>query len=163
MLLWGGNMKWSIQELNKFRLTNNTFDYTTDLSSFVNEDFVDFIRMSLVSVKGSYQVLSAFDEYVFEVHVECILTMACAITLQPVDVPISFDTSLSFATTPIDDSVYLIEGNTVDLDKVIWANILIEKPMRVIAEDAYDHYQEDIVTLDESELQAVNPFSKIKP
>jgi len=162
MLLWGGKMKWSINELNKFRLTNNTFDYVSDFHSFMTEDLIDFIDISPVSISGSFQVLEAFEEYLFDVRIQCTITLACALTLKPVEVPMDFETTLSFATKLIDDSVYLIDGNTVDLDPVVWANILIEKPMRVVASDAYDDYSEEIVTLDEEELLSANPFGKLK-
>ena len=155
-------MKWSISELNKYRLTNNTFDYLADFQSFITDDLIDFIDISLVSVSGSFRVIEAFAEYVFDVKVNCTLTIACAITLKPVEVPLEFETSLKFSTSLVDDSVYLIEGNTVDLDPVIWANILIERPMRVVSDDAYEYYQEEIVTLDEDEKIAANPFGKLK-
>ncbi|PKL00110.1 MAG: hypothetical protein CVV56_07830 [Tenericutes bacterium HGW-Tenericutes-1] len=155
-------MKWSINELNKFRLTNNTFDYVSDFHSFITDDLVDLIDISDVSVSGSFQVLEAFEQYLFDVKIQCTLTLACAISLKPVEVPMDFETTLSFATSLVDDSVYLIEGNTVDLDPVVWANILIEKPMRVVASDAYDEYSEEIVTLDEEEKMNQNPFGKLK-
>lgn len=155
-------MKWSINELNKFRLTNNTFDYVSDFHSFITDDLIDLIDISDVSVSGSFQVLEAFEQYLFDVKVQCTLTLACAISLKPVEVPMEFETTLSFATSLIDDSVYLIEGNTVDLDPVVWANILIEKPMRVVADDAYDDYIEEIVTLDEEDKLSKNPFGKLK-
>lgn len=155
-------MKWSINELNKFRLTNNTFDYVSDFHSFITDDLIDLIDISDVSVSGSFQVLEAFEQYLFDVKIQCTLTLACAISLKPVEVPMDFETTLSFATSLIDDSVYLIEGNTVDLDPVVWANILIEKPMRVVASDAYDEYSEELVTLDEEEKMIQNPFGKLK-
>ncbi len=155
-------MKWSINELNKFRLTNNTFDYVSDFHSFITDDLIDLIDISDVSVSGSFQVLEAFEQYLFDVKIQCTLTLACAISLKPVEVPMDFETTLSFATSLIDDSVYLIEGNTVDLDPVVWANILIEKPMRVVASDAYDEYSEELVTLDEEEKMNQNPFGKLK-
>ncbi len=162
MLLWGGNMKWSINELNKFRLTNHTFEYTADFHAFVTEDLIDLIDISDVEVSGSFQVIEAFEQYLFDLTIKCTLTLACAITLQPVDVPMNFQTSVIFSKTFVDDSVYLIEGNTVDLDPIVWSNILIEKPMKVVAENAYDHYSEDIITLDEDEKIAANPFGKLK-
>lgn len=155
-------MKWSIGELNKYRLTNNTFDYIADFHSYITEDLIDFIDISKVSISGSFRVLEAFSEYVFDVTVKCTLTLACALTLKPVEVPLEFETSLTFATTLIDDSVYLIEGNTINLDAVIWANILIEKPMRVVSDDAYNEYNEEYTTLDDDELKEANPFGKLK-
>lgn len=155
-------MKWSISELNKYRLTNNTFDYLADFHSFITDDLIDFIDISLVSVTGSFRVIEAFAEYIFDVKVKCTLTIACAVTLNPVEVPLEFETPLTFSTTLVDDSIYLIEGNTIDLDPVIWANILIERPMRVVSDDAYENYTEEIVTLDKDEILAANPFGKLK-
>jgi uncharacterized protein len=162
MLLWGGKMKWSIYELNKYRLSNYKFDYIADFRAYITDELIDVIDISPVEISGSFTVLEAFEQYMFDVNVKCTITLACAISLKPVEVPMDFQTTLLFSKTLEDDNVFLIDGTTIDLDPYIWAEILIEKPMRVVAEDAYEAYSEEIVTLDENELNAANPFGKLK-
>jgi len=90
------------------------------------------------------------------------LVMACAITLEDVEVPLSFETELVFGTELVDDDVLPIDGITIDLDPSIWGEILVEKPMRVVSEHAYDHYSETRATIEADEPETANPFAKLK-
>jgi len=156
-------MKWTIQELRKLRNTGNRFAYTADFDRFLSEDQIDIVAISPVVITGSFAVLKDPDEFVFEVTVQCILTMPCAITLADVEVPIDFMTELTFAEVPIDANVHQIEGITIDLDSYLWGEILIEKPMRVVAPGAYVGFAEEQVTFDEDDRpESANPFAKLK-
>ena len=155
-------MKWATSELRKLVNIDNRFRYSADFTGYLTEDMADLIGISLADISGSFRYLKDEDQYLFDVVVDCTLTMACAITLAPVEVPLHFETDLVFGHEITDDNTLPIEGSTIDLDPVIFANILVEKPMRVVSPDAYDHYEEDIVTLDEDEKMETNPFAKLK-
>jgi len=58
--------------------------------------------------------------------------------------------------------MHQIEGNSIDLDPYVFAEILLEMPMKVVSPHAYDHYEETVVTLDEEEKKESNPFAKLK-
>jgi len=154
-------MKWSIHELRKHHRTENSFEYDMDCHDFL-EPGTDLVDVSLAHVRGENYWDEQEDMYVFMLNINCHLTMLCAITLKEVDVPLAFDTKLEFAHRPIDDNTILIEGETIDLDPYVWAEILIEKPMKVLSKHAYDHYVEDIVELEEEEKLEDNPFAKLK-
>lgn len=155
-------MKWATKELRKLVHIDNHFRYTADLSEYLNEDLVDLIGISPVDIEGSFQYVEEEDRYVFSIVVDCTLTMACAITLDPLEVPLRFETDLEFGHEITDDNTLPIEGATIDLDPVVFANILIEKPMRVLSPNAYDQYEETIIKLDEDEKNETNPFAKLK-
>jgi uncharacterized protein len=155
-------MKWATHELRKLIHIDNQFRYVADMQAFLNDKLIDLVDISSVEVAGSFLYLEKEDQFVFDVTVDCTLTMLCAITLEEVAVPLHFETDLIFGHDLEDDNLYPIEGNTIDLDPVIFANIVIEMPMRVVSEHAYDHYEEPIVSLDEEEVPDSNPFTKLK-
>jgi len=62
-----------------------------------------------------------------------VLHMACAISLQDVAVPLQIEVEEIFSDDPVD---HLIMGNEIDLEPIVWMNIIAEKPMRVVAKDA---------------------------
>lgn len=155
-------MKWSLPELRKLIHINNEFCYVADFHGNLDGSIIDLVDISPVNVSGSFQIMEAEDQFIFLIDVECTLTMICAITLNEVAVPMHFETELVFGHDPEDDNMHLIEGNTIDLDPYVFSEILIEKPMRVVSENAYENYKEEIVTLDDEEKTASNPFAKLK-
>lgn len=155
-------MKWATHELRKLVYINNQFRYTADFQSYLNEKLIDLIDISPVEISGSFQVMQEEDRFIFDIVVDCRVTMLCAITLDEVEVPLHFETDLVFGHDFDDDNMHLIEGNSIDLDPYVFAEILLEMPMKVVSPNAYDHYEETIVTLDEEEKEASNPFAKLK-
>ncbi|MCK7485794.1 MAG: YceD family protein [Bacillus subtilis] len=155
------SMKWTIPELKKLRTTANKFAYTAVFDAFLREDD-DILAVSPAEISGSFQVLRDPEQFVFMVEVDVTLVMACAITLRDVEVPLSFETELVFGTDLADDDVLPIDGITIDLDQYLWGEILVEKPMRVVAEDAYDGYSETKATIEADEPETANPFAKLK-
>lgn len=154
-------MKWTIQELKKLFRTNNQFQSIIDCKKFLSEDDPEVLDISDVQVVGDFQVLSDKDLYIFNCDVSCELIMPCAITLDEVTVPIHFQTTLEFSRGFVDDNTYIFEGITIDLDPVIYSEIMVEKPLRVLSESAYDGYEETRIELDENDLSK-NPFAKYK-
>lgn len=151
-------MKWTIHELKRRAYGDPTFDYVADFTSFL-ASADDVVAIAPVRVHGTYRMINQDSEIWFDATVETTLTMACAITLEDVEVPIRFQTDLHFAKTQIDDSVYLIDGITIDFDPVVWSEILIEKPMRVVKPGAVLE-QGEAIPEDDSETK--NPFSGLK-
>ena len=86
------------------------------------------------------------DRYLFKLHIECVMTLECARTLEPVIFPISLDVEEVFDTVD-DGEVNFIEKNTIDIDNVIWENIYLEKPMRIFKEGT-TQYKDDAHELD---------------
>lgn len=155
-------MKWTVHQLRKLVNSDNTFAYVTDLSNHLGESTPDLFGISPVSVSGMFMVTNQDNEFRFSIDVACELVMACAITLEEVLVPLAFTTELVFARKIDDDDQLPIEGITIDLDPYVFAEILVEKPMRVVKEGAYEGYVETIVTLDDEQPLETNPFAKLK-
>ena len=144
-------MKWTTHELIKLVNTNNQINVNVDLSEF-NKN-TDIISISPVQVTGDFEIYDA-EEFVFYLNIKCTLVMQCAITLDDVEYPLEIDTEEVF-TTYKDDNSYHIEGITIDLLPIIWSNILLEKPMRVVSKDAYEK-----VDFENTEIEAEEPINQ---
>ena len=55
-----------------------------------------------------------------------------------------------FSTEPTEED-FLIEKNTIDLDNAVWSNIIIDKPLVVTRDDAYEILKERGIVINESE------------
>ncbi len=155
-------MKWTIYELKKHHRTNNGFSYTMDPGSFLTDVTDDLVGAGMVDVKGVYHYIESEERFVFLLGIKCRLKMLCAITLDPVDVDLDFETQLDFSTRVNDDYTILIDGVTIDLDPYVWSEIMVEKPMKALSPHAYDNYKEGKAELTENEIMENNPFAKLK-
>jgi uncharacterized protein len=150
-------MKWTLQELIKNEKQDNTFEETVDFSDFIAT--TDILKISPCYVEGDYEIYDQ-EEFVFYIDIKVTLTLACAITLKEVEYEMDFSVEETFSTVRNDDFNY-IEGITIDLLPIIWSNIILEKPMRVLHEDAYEDrgFEEDEFPED---IETDNAFSKLK-
>ena len=60
------------------------------------------------------------------------MTLECAVTLDPVDYVINIDVCEEFDKVESNEDVNIIKGNTIDLKDVVWQDIYLEKPMRIV-------------------------------
>ncbi len=148
-------MKWTTYELIKQYNRDNTIDVTLDLSEFI--EGTDILAISPVRVSGEFEIYDN-QEFVFYLRIEATLTLPCAVTLKEVAYPIDLDIEEAFVNDPDDDS-NRIEGITVDLLPIIWSNILLEKPMRVVSENAYDEVDYETTEVEE---ETTNAFADLK-
>jgi uncharacterized protein len=145
-------MKWTLQALKKYETTDNTFEFTLDLSDYI-EKGTDLLSISETKVEGSYAI-EANTYYHFDLTINTTLTMACAITLEPVKVPLEIEVTETFSQDE-NDEYLTIEGITIDLLPVIWSNIYLEKPLRVVSPNAHFKSEESPRKKD-----AINPMFK---
>ncbi|MFP4287591.1 MAG: YceD family protein [Candidatus Izemoplasmataceae bacterium] len=145
-------MKWTLQALKKYATTDNTFEFTLDLNPFIEEG-TDLLSISETKVTGSYTI-EANTYYHFDLEIKTILTMACAITLDPVEVPLEIEVTETFSQDE-NDEYLTIEGITIDLLPVIWSNIYLEKPLRVVSPNAQFKSDQTLKKKD-----AINPMFK---
>lgn len=80
-----------------------------------------------------------YDDYYLDLEVSGVATMLCAITLKPIDYPFSTKINGSF----IELSKEIVQNlrksyNTIDILPIIWENILVEIPYRVVSDDFTD-------------------------
>jgi len=149
-------MKWTLSQLKKKQYQENEFEATLDLNPFIpsNDDILE-VKETLVKV---FFEIEDDEYYHFDMEIDTTLIMACAKTLKPVEVPLNIEVTETFSFDE-DDDYRTIEGITIDLLPIIWSNIYLEKPMRVVHPDAQEK------TFDEStdSTEEVNPqFKELK-
>lgn len=149
-------MKWTIHELIKKHATNNKFSAIIDFRENIKN--TDIIAISDVLIKGDYEVYDS-SEFIFYIDISCTLTLECAITLKEVAYEMDLQVEEVFSTDK-DEESNTIEGITIDLLPIIWSNIILEMPMRVISENAYDNFELENTEFDDDEIE--NAFSNLK-
>ena len=100
--------------------------------SFPKEDLnkAGILDMEKVNIKGN---LTYNEEYILKVNIKGEMTLPCSLTLEPVNYPFDID---------IDENIdEFIENSkktqkTIDILPIIWENILMEIPMKVISPNA---------------------------
>jgi len=150
-------MKWTIHELRKLQNIDKEFDGVVNLSSYIEN--TDIIRISPVDIIGNFEI---YDDSLYEFYfdIRCTLTLSCAITM--VEVPYEIDISVEeIFSQDINDEYNNIEGITIDLLPIIWSNIILEKPMRVLSKNAYLNQEEETVDLEEKD-NLNQAFAKLK-
>lgn len=124
------------------RLKNNIDEYI-DIDytySFDKEQLAstELISLDNVLIKG-FITKDSLDELVINLNISGTMVLPCSITLKPVDY--EFETSvegqLLAILAEIDEKNKKIE-NTIDILPIIWENILMEIPMKVVSPDAQD-------------------------
>lgn len=155
-------MKWTIHELMKKVYRDNDIEEVIDLHPFITSDFNDLVDILPTSVIGDFEYSESDDVFSFYLKIKTTLVMLCSITLKQVKVDLDFDTEIYFSKTREDDEIHKIEGITLDLKPYIFAEIITEKPMKVLTEDARKEYEETIEELNEEEITEKSPFAKLK-
>ena len=149
-------MKWTTYELIKLEHQDNEFDFTVDITPFL--DKTDIIRATPIRVVGGFDIYNQ-EEFVFDLHITGTLILPCAITLKEVEYPLDLEVEEVF--TPYqDDETNQIEGITIDLLPIIWSNILLDKPMRVVSEGAYDEVDFENTTFEDDTESAFADLKK---
>lgn len=133
--------------------TSETIDLSEDLAGF--ED--------ILSV-GETHVLYEFkargiETYEVDIKLKTILNMECAITLKEVPYPIEVSTVEIFTTDKANEEAFIIDGQTLDTKEALLTTILLNKPMKIVADDA--SFEDDIS--DDEDDAPINPaFAKLK-
>jgi uncharacterized protein len=106
-------------------------DTTIDLSHLI-ERGIDLIALNNVRIKGV--IHRQFDEVKFDLSVQLEVVQKCTYTLKPVHYPLEFDCIINFSN---DEETYdYIPQDIIDLDEVIFAEILLYKEPNVYHESA---------------------------
>ena len=76
------------------------------------------------------------ESYDLDLHIKCNLTLTCSVSLKDVDYPIDIKTNEIISQTGenLEDFCKII-NNSIDLVPIIWQNILVEVPIRIVSPD----------------------------
>ena len=120
------------------RLRSGIDEYTNiDLNySFSKEQLnnTGILELNDVSIKG--QITKNFDKLHLNLKIEGVMILPCSISLKPTKYPFSIqiDDDLANLLEDFDKN----EANTLDIFPIIWENILMEIPLKVVNEDLSD-------------------------
>ncbi|MFD3448030.1 YceD family protein [Microbacteriaceae bacterium 4G12] len=130
-------MKWSINQLNKYRASGLTLDEVVDVSELkeMNEDIRD---ISPVHVTGRADL--GANKFTFHLHIQGAMVLPCSRTLVDVTFPFEIETTEVFLASKqeyeADTDVHYLQGEVLDLLPVIKENIILEIPMQIFSESA---------------------------
>jgi uncharacterized protein len=103
--------------------------------SFTEEQLkgTDLSKLDDVHIEGEI-TLNSIGELYLSIEVYGTMIIPCAITLKPVEYP--FDTVIEGDLSEINEEIAEKCINSIDIFPIIWENILMEIPMRVVSPDA---------------------------
>lgn len=151
-------------EIDITRLKSGIDEYTLiDLNySFTKEQLENSGIMELNNLKITGNISQVLDNFHINVNIDGIMVLPCSVSLKPTNYPfhINLDEDLD---ENLQESLKNAT-NTIDIFPIIWENILMEIPIRVVNEDLSDVKTEGngwkLITGDE---QQVNPgLAKLK-
>lgn len=149
-------MRWTLGQLAKMKMPFD-FEYEIDFTNSL-EKLPDVKKISISYIKGTIYSYE-FDNYIFSINIKTNLTMQCAVTLEDIEVPLDINCSETFVLSNEDgDDVNIIENDTIDLDDVVLANVILSVPMKVVKEGAENIY----ASSDDYVPEAENPFKVLE-
>ena len=103
--------------------------------SFSKEDLknTEIQRLDNVSIKG-YIRKNSLDELEFNINISGIMVLKCSITLKDVDY--KFDIEINDTLDRILEENSKKLQNNIDILPIIWENILLEVPIKVVSPNA---------------------------
>lgn len=134
-------MKYPLNQILKNGNEPFPIHEVVDFSNIAREHH-EIRKISDVVINGTGVVNNKM--IIFDLNIKCDLTLPCAITLEDVIYPLDIQTKEFFSfdeyakEDDFTEDVTIIKGQMVELAPVIWQNIIVNIPLRVISEKAYD-------------------------
>ena len=107
-----------------------------EVYSFTELDGTGVTSIDDVAINGLI-TLNALNEIHLNLDVEGVMIIPCALTLKPVEYPFSIKIEGDLEEIAEENpEKYINSKNSLDILPIIWENILMEIPMRVVSEEA---------------------------
>ncbi len=131
------NLKYNLQWIIKHK---GTFDFDEELT-FPSEMFEKYNQINGlkdVNVSGTGNLDTRDKRLYVDLNIKGTMILPCALTLEDIDYPfyISSTEIFSFEKPDPMEDVHEVKKDMVDLTPVVFENIMLEVPMRVVKEDA---------------------------
>lgn len=104
--------------------------------SFTKDDLIDTGILELNDCKITGIISNKYDEFYLDLTVDGIMILPCAISLKPVNYPINIKITGSISELYPKNDINV--ENTIDIFPIIWENILMEIPLKVVSDDLSD-------------------------
>lgn len=150
-------------------LYENNYSIPINDEIIISEDNLDGTEIRRISpVKVSGYLYDNEGEYELNVNISGTMILGCARTLK--DVNYDFNIDIDEIIGENNDKTVEINQNTLDIFPIVWQNILVDVPLRVLAPDAEEKHLEGdgwrLITEDEQKemidprLEALSKFNK---
>ena len=130
--------------------------------TFTNDDIkdTDIVRLENIHASGKIERIEE-TTYRIDLNIKGNMVLLCARSLEEVNYPLDIALSENISEETSED-LPLITQNMLDLRSIVWENIVLEVPLRVIKEDASFITEGDGWNLvDEYKSQENSPFSEL--
>ena len=129
--------------------------------TFPKEDLDKAKILDMKKVKVTGKIIPDLDDYQIDINIKGKMILPCSLTLEEVEYP--FDINVIENLSEIDEN-YKKSEKTIDILPIIWENILMEIPMKVISPNAKNMKTKgdgwELIT--DSEEKGVNSLAKLK-
>ncbi len=131
-------MKWNLQWITKQKDGRFEFEETITFPSDIFHNLSQINGLKDVFVSGNGRLDMKHQQLFVDFSVKGQMILPCAVSLEDVDYPFEIDSSVIFAFyKPQEDEDYIeVKRDTVDLTPVIFQEIMMEIPMRVVKDGA---------------------------
>lgn len=119
-------------------------------------------RLENVNAKGSISRVSD-DVYHLELTIQGNMVLVCARSLEEVNYPINIFIDKNVSENVIPDEKQIFFQNSLDIFGIVWENIVLEVPLRVVNEDAeFTKEGNGWSLVIENERNVESPFSDLQ-
>lgn len=130
-------MNIDLTKLFNRELDEIIIDESIKISEDYYKDNDDIKDVSLVKVSGD--ITDNQEYFSVNLNIKCELTLVCSVSLK--DVKYNIDINIEEIIGENDNNLEEFDkiiNNSIDLLPIIWQNILVEVPMRVVSEDVQE-------------------------
>jgi len=137
-------LKYYIKELIKHGTKPFEIKETVDFSSIASLHH-EIRKITSVIITGTGQLSG--EDVIFDLNIKCDLVLPCALTLDDVNYHMDIHTKEFFTfkehakEEDYEDDVTIVKGQAIEIAPVVWQNIIVNIPLRVISENAYERMQ----------------------
>ena len=145
------------------RLNNNIDKSITvnEVYSFSKDELsgTDLLELNNVNINGEI-FKNSLGNIELSLTVDGVMLLPCAVTLKPVEYP--FNIEINGELSELMEENEKNFQNTIDILPIIWENILVEIPMRVVSDEASNiSLKGDGWSFTQEEEEKNNPFMEL--
>ena len=131
-------LKWNLQWIIKQKDGCFHFDETLNFPPEMFHNLSQINGLKAIRVEGDGRLDMRNHQLYVDFQIHGLMILPCAISLEDVDYPFEIESSAIFAFYKPQENEEVIEvkRNTVDLTPVVFQEIMMEVPMRVVKEGA---------------------------
>jgi uncharacterized protein len=129
-------MKWTISQIQKHRSKDFVIDEVV-VMDVIKETDTSIREVSPIHLTGRADISAT--KVTFHLRIEGYLILPCSRTLVDVKLPIDVETTETFLLNDqeygVDEEVYQVKGDVIDLEPIIREILLLEVPMQIFCDD----------------------------